>query len=223
MGESTTLPPRFVRAPRGPVRIAVVLGVFAFSFATVAAAFWYGDFRYDLPTPRPAGLVQSARGTKLPVELWVQSEPVEKRPVLLHFFNPECPCTRFNVEHVRALHSRFGASVLFVAVAQSNQEDDAELAESVRRLDFGFPYVKDPDGRIAAQAGVYSTPQAVLVNEHHELVYRGNYNVSRYCTDPRTEFVRLALESLRVPHGATPPDAPAYGCTLPSAVAEGVE
>jgi hypothetical protein len=204
------------------VRIAVVLGVFSFCFATVAGAFWYGDYRYDLPTPRPAGLEQSPRGTKLPVERWVPSESARNRPVLLHFFNPECPCTRFNIEHVRALHSRFGGSVAFVAVAQTSL-DDAELEESVRRLDFGFPYVVDPEARIAAEAGVYSTPQAVLVNEHHELVYRGNYNVSRYCTDPRTEFVRVALESLIEPSRAAPPDTPAYGCTLPSAIAAGGE
>ncbi len=222
MGDLTTRPRGFARTPRMRVRISVVLGVFSFCFATVAGAFWYGDYRYDLPTPRPAGLVQSPRGTKLPVERWVSSEDLRNRPVLLHFFNPECPCTRFNIEHVRSLYSRFGDRVTFVAVAQSSL-DDAELAESVRRLDFGFPYVLDPEAHIAKEAGVYSTPQAVLVNEQHELVYRGNYNVSRYCTDPRTEFVRVALVSLLDRHDSPPPDTPAYGCVLPSPVAAGGE
>ena len=72
---------------------------------------------------------------------------------------------------------------------------------------------------IANAAGVYATPQAVLVNARRELVYRGNYNTSRYCSNPETEYVRIALESLvgrSAP--ANLPESPAYGCELPSNV-----
>jgi hypothetical protein len=80
--------------------------------------------------------------------------------------------------------------------------------------------VVDRRGAIAAEAGVYSTPQAVLVDERGRLAYRGNYNVSRYCVDPRTEFARLAIESLLAKQSVTVPETEAYGCELPARVAE---
>lgn len=51
------------------------------------------------------------------------------------------------------------------------------------------------------------------------LLFRGNYNVSRYCTDPGTEFACIALESV-VNHTPLPPATQtaliAYGCELPA-------
>jgi hypothetical protein len=57
------------------------------------------------------------------------------------------------------------------------------------------------------------------VDRTGRLAYRGNYNVSRYCTDPRTEFVRIALEQMvaETDKLASLPNLAAYGCELPSA------
>ncbi|NUP07402.1 MAG: redoxin domain-containing protein [Polyangiaceae bacterium] len=204
------------RAPVG--RIAVVALVVATCLSFSGYLFWREDVRYSLPTPRPDGLVQPPAGSSLEVDAWLAAAnlpPRAGRPVLLHFFNPECPCTRFNVDHVRKLHARFGERVEFIAVAQtslSGHELDAAMAE----LKLGIPHFVDTNGRVAAAAGVYSTPQAVLVDAEQKLVYRGNYNVSRYCTDPETEFVRIAIESLESSREA-PRETPAYGCELPTA------
>src|SRR5262249_46492721 len=67
-----------------------------------------------------------------------------------------------------------------------------------------------------AEAGVYSTPQAVLLDAKSHIVFRGNYNVSRYCTDPRTEFVRIALEE-QVGEGEARAsmEVPSYRCARP--------
>jgi hypothetical protein len=91
------------------------------------------------------------------------------------------------------------------------------------------PVLLDADGSLAKQLGVYSSPQAVLVQSTGALYYRGNYNLARYCTDARSEFARLAIEHLLA--GDASYDAPvqarvAYGCPLPSTVtktAQGAE
>jgi hypothetical protein len=202
-------------------RIAIVATGVTICLGFVCAVFWHEDVRYSLPTPRPAGLVQVARGEKLPVERWLAEAklPVDGRPLLFHFFNPYCPCSRFNLEHIRQLRRRFEGRVRFVGVVEAPIDDPGARTDLERRLaelHFDLPYAFDPDGHMAREAGVYSTPQGVLVQSEGALVYRGNYNVSRYCTDPRTEFVRIALESLVDQKGEAPPDAPAYGCKLPS-------
>lgn len=74
------------------------------------------------------------------------------------------------------------------------------------------------DSSIAAVCGVYSTPQAVLLDVGHNLYYRGNYNKSRYCTDPGSNYAEIAIDSLLNNN-----DNPvfnkyalnAYGCVLP--------
>ena len=80
-----------------------------------------------------------------------------------------------------------------------------------------MPHIVDRGAAIARCLGVYSTPQAVLLDRDGRLVYRGNYNTSRYCTEPTTQFVRLALESLQQHRAlASEPEAGiAYGCALP--------
>jgi hypothetical protein len=186
----------------------------------VVAVFWREDARYTRPTPRPAGLIQPDRGTRLPADRWLGEGLARNGPVLFHFFNPYCPCSRFNLEHVQELRHDYGDRVAFVGVIEApamDARDRDDIAARLATLGFDLPYVLDPDGRIAGEAGVYSTPQGVLVDADRSLVYRGNYNVSRYCTDRRTQFVRTALAALVSRLSPLPPDTPAYGCQLPSA------
>ena len=82
----------------------------------------------------------------------------------------------------------------------------------------GVSIYRDPDGAVAKRLGVYSTPHAVILSKTGELYYRGNYNRGRFCADPKTEFARLALESLLA--NGPPPQFPksatlSYGCARP--------
>ena len=182
----------------------------------VAAAFWYQDWRYSLPAERPDGLQQIAFGTRVDLGRWIPPQD-GTRPVLLHFFNPDCPCSKFSVDHVRQLVTAFGDKVEFVAVLQG--EGTAQtLLRAFQKTGLEMRPVVDQDKEIASAMGVYSTPQAVLVAGDGRLYYRGNYNALRYCTDPKSEFARIALESLlagaKLPAFATSATT-AYGCPLP--------
>jgi hypothetical protein len=227
--------------------VAVALAALCM-FSGIGAAFWYQDLQYSRPTPKPAALKEPPLGAPIAFEPWLTNVlssdgkrevelDVRDRPVLLHFFNPSCPCSRFNITHLRTLQQRFGDRVAFVGAVQTYEEGTltpeqrADVAKKMASLDLGIDWFVDVGGKLAALAGVYSTPQAVLTDRAHRLVYRGNYNVSRYCTDPKTEFVRIALEKLVTDNpslslisspGATSPAGaiamPAYGCELPSNV-----
>ncbi len=82
----------------------------------------------------------------------------------------------------------------------------------------GVPYLIDAEGEIAAKCGVYSTPQAVLIDSKSQLYYRGNYNRARYCTDRKSNYAQMVIDSLLAQK--TAPDfglnaTQAYGCGLP--------
>lgn len=180
-------------------RTASVVSLLASGATLIGWTFWQQDVRYALPTPRPVGLVQPSLGIRLDLPL-----PSDGLPTLLTFYNPDCPCSRFNVDHVLELQRRFGRRVRFVAICQSG---DAP----------GMRTVHDPKCRIARTCGVYATPQAVLLDRDGNLYYRGNFNRSRYCREPQSEYARIAIDALL--RGAPRPEFPAaattaYGCAL---------
>jgi hypothetical protein len=187
----------------------------------VAWTFWQEDWRYSRPTPRPIGLVQPALGASL--QDAPELAPILKsgRITLVHVFNPTCPCSRFNVEHVRELVHRYGDRVQFVALLQC--DDSATATRRFDALELDATPMVDVHGSIASLLGVYSTPQAVILRADGSLYYRGNYNRTRYCDDAHTEFARLAMEALLAgePLPALPVEATtAYGCELPEATLE---
>jgi hypothetical protein len=206
-----------VAPPRpGPVRLLLAATLAAAAFAGIVALFWLQDLQFSRPTPVPAGWVDVATGTPvlLPARIDALRRASGDRPLLLHFFNPTCPCSRFNLEHVQRLLQAYGDRVTFVAVLA--QDAPATLVAAYERLGLAMPYHVD-DGRLAAAVGAYSTPQAAILDAQARLVYRGNYNVTRYCRDRHTEFARLALDHLLTGQPRRPFPAAAttaYGCPL---------
>jgi len=195
-------------------------GCAALLLTLVIAVFWYQDWQYSLPTPRPEALKQPALGMVMSVAkvLPGAAKHDSSRPLLLHFFNPGCPCSRFNLDHIRELTRSYGDRVNIVAVLE---EDSTEkLTEGFRRTGLPIEAVVDSNRTLATALGVYSTPQAVILDARGTLIYRGNYNSSRYCVDRRSEYARIALDSLLAfrPQPALEPAAfIAYGCRLPKA------
>jgi hypothetical protein len=192
--------------------------------AFVGATLWEQDWKWGLPTPRPAHLNQPPIGSRLELPDTVSARwaPAAGRPLFLHFFNPDCPCSRFNQDHVRDLIRANRTRVTIVAVIEPEGGTVSPRAVADAERDLGVPVLLDADGSLAKRMGVYSSPQAVLVKADGALYYRGNYNLARYCTDERTEFARIAIEHLLM--GAPKYDAPvqariAYGCPLPSTLA----
>src|SRR5438067_11194706 len=108
-------------------RIAAALTLVAGLLAFAGYVFWLQDWKYSLPTPKPQGLHQIAVGSKppLPSALARLRRDAAGRPLFLHFFNPDCPCSRFNEDHVRALVRDNGATTRFVAVVEP---EGAELS-----------------------------------------------------------------------------------------------
>jgi hypothetical protein len=182
----------------------------------IAGIFWYQEMQYLMPTPVPQGY------TVVHPEELIEYDTVlipqqHQKPKLLHFFSPECPCSRFNLKHFQALTKTYGSLVDFYVVV-----DNAEKAERAKELiSSDITIVVDQDKKLANVCGVYSTPQAAIIQTSNRLYFRGNYNRSRYCTNKESNFVQMALDSLAA--GKMPPvfselATNAYGCSLPAAV-----
>jgi len=181
----------------------------------IAYLFWYHEWKYSLPTPVPENYHAVNTGTRVSIKDIPGLEQNDK-PLFLHFFNPDCPCSRFNITHFKSLVKEYGTQLNFavVALTPKGRYTDQDIK---RKFGLSIPVVFDSS--YAASCGVYSTPQAAIINTDHCLFFRGNYNKSRYCTDKKSNYAQMAIDSLLAQHqqphfglAATK----SYGCTLPT-------
>jgi hypothetical protein len=181
-------------------------------FSGIVCIFWYTDWKYSLPTPVPSEYHPVATGTR--VDLAGKLPVTGDRPVFLHFFNPDCPCSRFNIPYFKSLVRKYNSKIFFGIVVLNNRAYTAKQVQNKFDLDVPVSF----DSTLAAACGVYSTPQAVLLDANHCLYYRGNYNKSRYCTDSKSNYAQMAIDSLfdNIPRPVFAGYAlRAYGCQLP--------
>lgn len=194
------------------MRKFIVTSCLTLSLLGILGLFWRNEWVYNQPTPVPASYHPIGFGTTL--DLGGYLKPSGK-PQFLHFFNPDCPCSRFNMTYFKTLVAQYGSRVDFTIVVMNN--DRYTEKDILDKYDLHIPVLFD--SLVAVRCGVYSTPQAVIVDPAHKLYYRGNYNRSRYCTDTKTNYAQMALDGLLQRRDYLRFDQfalTAYGCRLPN-------
>lgn len=195
------------------MRKLLVFGILACCAAGICYLMWQEEYRYSLPTPIPEYHEPVPLGSLIPLSTLFPDRNTD-RPVFAHFFSPDCPCSRFNLQHFRSLVQAHGDTVNFAVIIP----EGASEARAREMLETDIPVLIDHDRQWAIQCGIYATPQAVILDEKGSLFYRGNYNKSRFCTVPGSNFASLSLEALL--QGQPPldwglPATTAYGCQIP--------
>jgi hypothetical protein len=182
-------------------------------FIGIAVLFWHSEFVYSLPTPVPKNYKTITIGSKINIPETLLSE--NNKPLFIHFFNPDCPCSKFNISHFKSLVKQYSNQATFAIVVMTNKNYTAQQIQN--KFDLNIPVLFDTS--LASSCGVYSTPQAVIIDNNQQLFYRGNYNRSRYCTDKKSNYAQEALDSLLHNNRSIIFNQfalRAYGCQLPS-------
>jgi hypothetical protein len=195
------------------IKKIIVIAWLGVLLLAVGTLFWYNELQYQLPTPVPADYVSVQPGQLINLKGVLKAD--HSKPLFLHFFNPDCPCSRFNIKQFKALVNSYGHSVNFVVVVMSTKTFTVD--EIQNKFDLKIPVIFDKG--IAIACGVYSTPQVALLDNDDKLYYRGNYNRSRYCTDEKTSYAKTAVNGLLNDHARLTFSRLAlqsYGCRLPN-------
>jgi len=177
----------------------------------IGMLFWISEWRYGLPTAVPSNYHAVKQGEHISLPIRVDDT---LKPVFLHFFNPACPCSRFNIPAFRKLAVKYSGQVNFAIIVLSSEH--YTVKEIQQKFDLKIPVFFDAPTAVAC--GVYATPQVALLDSRRRLFYRGNYNSSRYCTNESTNYAAIALYSLVRNEHHTAFGAlalRAYGCSLP--------
>lgn len=194
------------------LRKVIALTWLALLLVIAGGLLWYNQYRYSLPTPVPVNYRPIANG-KL-IRLNANFGQGNGKPVFIHFFNPDCPCSRFNIDHFKTLIAAYGKEVNFAVVVLSKYP--YSQADFQKKYHIDVPVSTDPG--IAMACGVYATPQAVILTKEQKLFYRGNYNRNRYCTDQETAYAKMALVNYlsgNLPIQFNNFALTAYGCQAP--------
>ena len=145
-----------------------IVSLLVLLFGIVITIFWQQELRYQLPTPVP----QEYRAVlpRQPIDLTAYLAQPFARPVLLHFFSADCPCSRFNIDHFGYLVSRYRDSVDFYVVLPGDNTSRA-AARFQEQYGLSLPVLVDHDEQLAEACGVYATPQAVIIDQQSQLYY----------------------------------------------------
>ena len=108
---------------------------FTFLLLSVGYLFWQNEFKYNLPTPLPQNYNVIAMGSKIKLGACCA---FDNKPVFIHFFNPDCPCSRFNVPHVSELIKKYGDKVNFKIVVL-NKKKSFTIDEIQKKFDAAVP------------------------------------------------------------------------------------
>ena len=108
---------------------------------------------------------------------------------LVHFWDPECPCNRFNQVHVQQLMQEYGPrGVHFVVVAGK------QIAQAKKI--FSDPAVVEFIEELPAQSRPPSSPAVAIMDRSGELAYFGPYSVGAVCSVGNGAFVEKALDQV---------------------------
>ncbi len=194
------------------VLYALTIGVL---LGGIGYIFYLEEFQYAQATPIPENYKSVNIGDSIAIDLPGLSG---NKAVFIHFFNNDCPCSRFNIDEFKQMVYRYKEDISFLAIIQGDETEKEAVDKFKSKYDLGIPTMFDQNGKIAYELGVISTPQAVIVDQNHKIYYKGNYNKARFCTAKNTQFADMALRSFienKPPPKLSLLASVPYGCALP--------
>jgi peroxiredoxin len=142
--------------------------------------------------------------------------------IVLFFIASDCPVSNGYAPEMARLANSYGPrGVVFLGVNPDPAETAASVEAHAEEFALPFPVLLDPSQRVARQAGISVTPEAVVLLPDGQVVYRGRID-DRYAPDgahrplARVHDLECALEAIL--HNDMPVvlGTTAYGCPLVS-------
>lgn len=168
-------------------------------------AFWWFQFRNiqafdsDAPNNQTVFFESGELGHRL--EKLVANDHVsnEKKEAIsvIHFWNPDCPCNRFNEVHVKKIITDYAEkNVNFTIVVSGSSEKERNQRQALAEKIFNHSAVKEIRSDWPMHKGPPSSPAVAVLNRRGELVYFGPYSLGARCAPDKGKFVESVLDGL---------------------------
>jgi len=117
---------------------------------------------------------------------------------VVHFWNPDCPCSRFNQPHVQQIMSDYGKNnVQFTVVVSGATEKIRQQRQIEARKIFNAKAFVDIRSDWPMENGPPSSPAVGVISSSGELVYFGPYSLGARCSPEKGKFVEKVIDELK--------------------------
>lgn len=139
----------------------------------VIGIFWYQELRFLKPTPVPINYQTVLAGQAITL---VGTVPLPTgRPVFLHFINPDCPCSRFNMPRYKQLVEQYQDKIQFCAVLQV-ADSSRTISQFQMQYSLTIPVILDAQNWLPP--AVY-----ILLHKRPLLMHKANFTIGVTTTD----------------------------------------
>ncbi len=118
-----------------------------------------------------------------------------QKPIILHFYNPKCQCSKFNWKEFETLATKYENEIHCIVFIEKNRLEQSEI-NGLNQKFKNVLFIQDDKGFYADKFNIQKTPQAIVINEQKNIIYQGNYNIARFCTNQQTSYVKKAIAML---------------------------
>ena len=135
-------------------------------------------------------------------KLWKLSEQTEQaKAIVLYFNSTECPVTNRYLPSLEKLRARLADEKVIIVTINSNQHDTVEdIRQHARGHGLKVPALHDANGEVARRLAVTRTAEAIVLDGHSKMRYRGAIDdrYERGVTRPRAgaRFLHDAIEAV---------------------------
>lgn len=190
----------FVAKKNWIVGALVLLWAFSMIFA-----FWWFQFRniqafdLDAVSNQTVFFESGELGSRLETLVDNERQQGETNGFIsvVHFWNPDCACNRFNETHVKRIITEYAdKNVQFTIVVSGENTESRKKQKALARKIFNFAAVKDIRSDWPMDKGPPSSPAVAVINSDGKLVYFGPYSLGARCAPDQGKFVEKVLDRL---------------------------
>ena len=168
--------------------------------AIVVSGFWWFQFK-DIRAFASEKSVVFFEGDKFNQQLVSMVKTIratKNKTTLVHFWDSECSCNRFNEPHVKELIDKYAQQdIQFVIVTRAVELARKKQVLEKAKIVFNHPAVisviSEDDINLDSMP---STPSVAVINGKQSLMYFGPYSVGAVCNVKNGAFVEKILESM---------------------------
>lgn len=168
-------------------------------------AFWWFQFRsiqaFDSDAQKNQTVFFESGELGERLEKLINKEMIKSKqtaPIsVVHFWNPDCSCNRFNEVHVNKIIADYAdKNVSFTIVVSGDSADVREQRKALAKKIFNHHAVKNIRSDWPMEQGPPSSPAVGVINSAGELVYFGPYSLGARCAPDKGKFVETVLDGL---------------------------
>ena len=129
------------------------------------------------------------------------------------FLSAKCPCSNSHLPILKKLYSEF-KDFSFVTVHSNRDEDIAMSKEYFTKAGLPFPVSQEDKAAMANSLKAYKTPHAFVFSPQGKILYKGGVTGSAVAQNDSQEYLREALEDIRLNREVRTPEGRTLGCVI---------